>query len=142
VRISRCGVCRSTAHSPEKTMELFERDFQRTVQEYEKSPIVPVLNNMLAQLSVTPPRQPSVFVDLPDSLGDDRTLDARQMRLIIQDLEINYIFPSIHGSPIVRRAAASDPEAASRLAAQIDAHNRRIVDLRQIVEVMEHPKQE
>ncbi|GEM_PF-6107215 len=140
VRASRCSVCSSSAHSPEKAMEFIEHDFKRTVQEYGETPIVAVLNEVLSNLSGPPPSQSSVFVNLPDSMGGGRTLDARQMRLIIQDLEINYLFPSIDENPGLRGAAASVPETAARISSQINEHNKSIYNLREIVKVMEKAK--
>jgi hypothetical protein len=140
VRTSRCSVCSSSVHSPEKTMEFIEEDFERTAQEYGEIPIVAVLNQVLSSVTATPPSPSGVFVNLPDSMGGGRILDARQMRLIVQDLEINYLFPSIEENPKLRGTVASLPESAARISLQINEHNKRIYNFREIIKAMEKAK--
>lgn len=141
-RASRCGICVFSAHSPEKTVEFIQDDFNRAVQKYEESPIVPVLNQVLLNLSVTPPSQPSMFANLPDSMGGGRELNARQMSLIIEDLETDYRFPSIDGNSSLRSAAPPIPQIAAQLALQITEHNKRIDNFRQIVKALEQAKRQ
>jgi len=141
-RASRCSTCSFSAHPPDKTMEFIQNDFNRTVQEYGEIPIVAVLNQVQLNLSVTPPSQSSVFANLPDSMGGGRALDARQVSLIIEGLETNYRFPSIDGNSSLRSAAPPILQVAALISLQINEHNKRIDNFRQIVKALEQAKRQ
>jgi len=125
--------------TPDKQLEYLQNDFNRTVLEYEKLPIVAVLNQIQLNLSLTPPIRAKVFANLPDSMGGGRELDVRQLSVIIGDLESDYKFRSIDDARLLS-APAPIPQLQAYLATKIGEYNTRISSFRQIIKALEQVK--
>lgn len=139
VQASRCGTCYISIHSPAETLEFIHADLNRTVDAFDKSAIVPVLDETMLNLSVTPSRNPTVSAALPLSMGGGRELDARQIGLILTALENNYAFSTIKNQALLN-AEPPMPQLAAALSLRISEHNARIASFQKIITALEQAK--
>jgi hypothetical protein len=136
---SRCSACFISIHPPAETLEFIHADLNRTVDAFDKSAIVPVLDETMLNLSVTPGRKPTVSAALPLSMGGGRELDARQIELILTALENNYGFGTIKNKALLN-AEPPTPQLAAALSLRISEHNARIASFQKIITALEHAK--
>jgi hypothetical protein len=140
VQASRCSTCSISIHPPAQTLEFIHGDLNRTVAALDANPIVAALDEMLANLSVTPGRTPTVSATLPLAMGGGRELDARQVSLILTALQNSYGFPDIDQNAKLQSAEPPTPQLAAALSLRIKQHNARIDKFQKIVAALEQAK--
>lgn len=140
---SRTALERATVHrfaAPQEELDSHQRAFDDIVKQYEASPVAVAMAEVLAKLSLMPPNSSTTYVNLPDSLGGGRELDARQVQFIVDQLVATYSFRSIADDTHLRNAAPPIPQEAEALEARIAEHNHGIEALRRIVTLLQQAR--
>ena len=132
-RIAR-AIGRPRSFITEENLKYAQADFDRTVAEFDNLPMVAVLNEAI--LNAPDPPATSVFAALPQASGGGRDLDARQIALIIDALVSEYSVTPIGRRTEFANAADSVQQLAAVLDLKIAAHNKRITDFRQILNML------
>lgn len=140
VQALRCSACNVSIHPPAQTLDFIHADLNRTVAAFEANPMVPLLDDILVNLSITPGKHPTISAALPLAMGGGRELDGRQITLILTALTNNYEFSPIDRNTKLQGAEPPTPQLAAALSLRISKHNARIDNYRKIITALEQAK--
>jgi hypothetical protein len=120
-----------------------QNSFDSTTHRYDQDPLVRALVNVQRNFAYTPPLGPLVYVELPDNMGGPREMDAGQIDAIIDEISSRYKY-YIAAPARSQWVEAGDNYAAfyDQFSAQVDAYNKTIEGLRDIVNTLHKAKQQ
>ena len=124
------------ALSDARAIALRENDhFEGDAKAYYADPVVKALVNTMIAFSTSPPFRPTVYVDLPETAGGPRQLDAAQIDLIVDAAveQFHYHLEADRVAALKREARGFD-SFFDELAGRVEEFNKGIESLRTISE--------
>jgi hypothetical protein len=125
-----------TTLSDARAIAVRENDrFEGNAKAYYADPVVKVLVNTMIAFSSSPPFRPTVYVDLPETAGGPRELDAAQIDLIV-DAAVEHFHYHLEADRIaaLKREARGFDSFFDELAGRVEEFNKGIESLRTISE--------
>jgi hypothetical protein len=119
-----------------RAIALRENDhFEANAKAYYADPVVKALVNTMIAFSSSPPFRPTVYVDLPETAGGPRELDATQIDLIV-DAAVEQFHYHLEADQVaaLKREAKGFDAFFDELAGRVEEFNKGIENLRTISE--------
>ena len=119
---------------PNEWLKYFQSHISTAIRNYETSAVVRALNETHGSLSFAPPATGRTLIGLPNELGGRRQVDARQVALMIDSVKKCFsIVPEKSDLDFGQTLSGPLGILFGQLEQQLEAHNRRIADLEDIV---------